>query len=383
MRVRGLRVIPVVGRLDAHAVPVAPHHVLAAPAVPQAKQVEFVVDEPEAPLARKQNRRELFDLEVAVPLLEDRANIDHAVDVRARRGEPADRRIRGLRQEVCELAQTLPTRVGKGVNAPSAICTGSVPEVHRLGVGEAYDRCGVETHADCEALGKILVGRLGGQNRRRRVMRRDTRGVTTRLHEIGLKLGRVEAAEFRAVRIFRRRGHNFRPFLVEVDEALGNRVALDGVSAQQFRFGTSLEHRNQLPAEVEGVLHRNVHALTGLRAVRMAGVAGNEDARQAGVGLVRGDIVEAVGDALADLVHREPRHAFHVERIGAQHTLRGPDDHLLRVFTEGFALIRVDLAEVDVEANHVAAFARDEEDVALVRRLNRGLESDVRKIGDG
>ena len=56
---------------------------------------------------------------------------------------------------------------------------------------------------------------------------------------------------------------------------------------------------------------------------------------------------------------------------------------LLRVFAEGFAFVRVDLAEVDVEANHVAAFARDEEDVALVRRLNRGLESDVRKIGDG
>src|SRR6266478_2278866 len=32
----------------------------------------LVVDKPEAPLARKQNRRELFDLEVAVPLLEDR-----------------------------------------------------------------------------------------------------------------------------------------------------------------------------------------------------------------------------------------------------------------------------------------------------------------------
>src|SRR6266481_9935540 len=159
----------------------------------------LVVDKLEAPLARKQNRRELFDLEVAVPLSEDRANIDHAVDVRARRGEPADRRIRGLRQEVCELAQTLSARVGKGVNAPSAISTGCVPEVHRLGVGEAHDRCGVETHADCEALGKILVGRLGGQNRRRRVMRRYTRGVTTRLHEIGLKLLRIEAAEFRAV----------------------------------------------------------------------------------------------------------------------------------------------------------------------------------------
>src|SRR5260370_40407470 len=108
----------------------------------------LVVDTPEAPLARKQNRRELFDREVAVPLLEDRANIDHAVDVRARRGEPADRSIRGRRQEVCELAQTLSARVGKGVNAPSAICTGCVPEVHRLGLREAHDRCGEAPQSD-------------------------------------------------------------------------------------------------------------------------------------------------------------------------------------------------------------------------------------------
>src|SRR5258708_17032911 len=72
----------------------------------------LVVDKPEAPLARKQNRRELFDLEVAVPLSEDRANIDHAVDVRARRGEPAARRIRGLRQPACALAHALSAPLG-------------------------------------------------------------------------------------------------------------------------------------------------------------------------------------------------------------------------------------------------------------------------------
>src|SRR5207244_2900956 len=51
----------------------------------------LVVDKPEAPLARKQNRREFFDLEVAVPLLEDGANIDHAVNVHPRRGEHRQR----------------------------------------------------------------------------------------------------------------------------------------------------------------------------------------------------------------------------------------------------------------------------------------------------
>ena len=46
-------------------------------------------------------------------------------------------------------------------------------------------------------------------------------------------------------------------------------------------------------------------------------------------------------------------------------------------------VVRVDLAEVDVEPHHVAALARDEQDVALVRGLDRGLEPDVREVGDG
>ena len=117
--------------------------------------------------------------------------------------------------------------------------------------------------------------------------------------------------------------------------------------------------------------------------MRVARVAGNEDARRAQAGLVRGDIVETVGDALADLVHREPRDVSHIERVGAQHPLSGRDDHLLRVLAEGLALVRVDLTQVDVEPNHVAAFARDEQDVSLVGRLNRGLEPDVGKVGDG
>ena len=242
---------------------------------------------------------------------------------RARRGESADRRIRRFRQEVRELAQTLSARVGKRIDAPGAIGARRVAELHRLGVGEAHDRGRVETHADREALGEVLVGRLGGQHRRRRVVRRDAGRVATRLHEVGLELGRIDAAEFRVVRILRRRRHDLRPFLVEVDEALGDRVALDGVGAQQFRLGTSLEHRSELPAEVEGVLHRDVHALAGLRAVRVAGIAGDEDARQAGCGLVRGDIVEAVGDALADLVHREPHHALSRRAYrGAAHVAR-------------------------------------------------------------
>ena len=41
----------------------------------------LVVDEPEASLARQQDGRQFLDLELAVSLLEDRANVDDAVDV--------------------------------------------------------------------------------------------------------------------------------------------------------------------------------------------------------------------------------------------------------------------------------------------------------------
>ena len=51
----------------------------------------LVVDQPEPPLAGKQKRWQLLDLEVAMPLLEDRANVDDAVDVRAVRREAPDR----------------------------------------------------------------------------------------------------------------------------------------------------------------------------------------------------------------------------------------------------------------------------------------------------
>src|SRR5258708_33043328 len=47
------------------------------------------VDKPEASLARKQNRRELVDPEVARPLAENRATIHQALEARAPRGGPA------------------------------------------------------------------------------------------------------------------------------------------------------------------------------------------------------------------------------------------------------------------------------------------------------
>ena len=83
-----------------------------------------------------------------MPLLEYRANVDDAVDVRPFRGEAPDRRLRRVREEIRERAQALSARVGESVNAPGAIRTGRVAELHRLGVGEAHDGRRVEAHAD-------------------------------------------------------------------------------------------------------------------------------------------------------------------------------------------------------------------------------------------
>ena len=76
------------------------------------------------------------------------------------------------------------------------------------------------------------------------------------------------------------------------------------------------EHdRRELPAEIEAVRHRDVHALPGLGAVGVAGVAGDEHPRHGGARITRRDIVETVGETLTDLVHRPPGHLFHVEGV--------------------------------------------------------------------
>ncbi len=160
-------------------------------------------------------------------------------------------------------------------------------------------------------------------------------------------------------------------------------MTLDGVGAKQVRLGAPFEDRGEFPAEVVGVLHGYVHALAGFGAVRVARIAGNEHARQAGRCLVCRDVVETVGDALAHLIDGEPGHAAHVEPVRPEHPLRGQNDVFLRDEPERFAVRRVDLAEIDIEPHHVAALTRDEQDVPFVRRLDRRLQPDVREVGVG
>ena len=55
--------------------------------------------------------------------------------------------------------------------------------------------------------------------------------------------------------------------------------------------------------------------------------------------LLGGHVVEPVGDALADLVDREPGDLLHVERVRVQHALRDRDDLLGCMRADGGAVV--------------------------------------------
>ena len=121
-----------------------------------------------------------------------------------------------------------------------------------------------------------------------RGIRHDHRRAVLR-HEAGRELGGAEVEGGELLRVGDLLGlarHERRPLAVEVDELLRDRLPLGGVRREQGRGAEAGEDVAELPAEVEAVLHRHVHALPGLRAVRVARVAGEEDPR--GVALVDG-----------------------------------------------------------------------------------------------
>src|SRR5581483_12463222 len=109
----------------------------------------------------------------------------------------------------------------------------------------------MEALADQEALGKMLMTRLAGE-KRRSIMRGRARGVAAILDKIALGLlgiGALGRCEDRG------------PFAVEIDQLLRDRLALRRIGVEEKRRAAPAQHRGELPAEIEGVLHRDVHAL--------------------------------------------------------------------------------------------------------------------------
>ena len=93
---------------------------------------------------------------------------------------------------------------------------------------------------------------------------------------------------------------------------------------QKVRCATLAQDRSQFPTKIEAILHRDIHALTGFRAVRVAGIAGDEHARQARSVLLR-HVIELVAQALADLIDRPPGDLFHVELMRLENPPRRRD----------------------------------------------------------
>ena len=159
---------------------------------------------------------------------------------------------------------------------PSA--AGHVAELHGLGIGDANNWRRVKALADHKAFCQMLVGTPAGQERRT-VVRRSSRGVAAVLDEIALGRGRVGAMPFM------RRVQHRRPFTIEVDQFLCDGSPFRRVCVQQRSRTSVLQDRHQLPSEIEGVLHRHVHSLPGLRTVSVTSVPGDEHARQSSCGL--------------------------------------------------------------------------------------------------
>src|SRR5271166_4981764 len=161
---------------------------------------------------------------------------------------------------------------------------------------------------------------------------------------------------------------------------LGDCPAFVRIGAQQLRRASPPQDRRQFPPQIEGVLHGDVHALPGFRAVGMAGVAGDEHARK--TLRLRRRVVELVAKALADLVNRPPGDLLHLQRIGMQDPPRRGDQIVGRDVQARDPFVLIEFLELDVEADEITAFAWNDQEAAFIGRLDRRLEANVGEVGD-
>src|SRR4029079_10497577 len=234
-----------------------------------------------------------------------------------------------------------------------------VGEVNRLGVGQTDDRRGMKAHANLESLGQMLMDRFAGEDRGT-ITGRGSCGVAPVPHEIILRLDRIEP--------FARSKHRG-PFAVEGDQLPGDGLAFRRIAMQQARCTLFPQDRRQLPPEIEAVLHRYVHTLARFRAVRVAGVAGDEHTGQTFRDVLFRYVIELVAQALADLVDRPPRALFHLERIRPENALRRRDQIVGRDIAIGYPLPGTELVEFDIQPEKISTLAPNDDDAAVIGGL--------------
>ena len=311
-------------------------------------------------------------------LLVDHRDVEHRVGIPALRGEGADGAVLPAHPfspgAHCGVLGAGGGGVGEDVHPPAAVSGVLVTQVLAVGVRDPVDRVGLEALAQGEAASQLLVGVLPHQQP----------GLVLG-HETGRELGGlgVEVLQGRgALQLLGLGGHHRGPLAVEVDQVLGDLLALGGVGGQQRLRGQAGEHVTQLPGDVEAVLDGHVHALAGLGRVGVAGVAGDEHARGAGAGLLGGDVVEPVGDAVSDLVDAPPAHVLHVHRVRRDDLVGLADDGLQRGLADGTVVVLIHLTQIHVHAEQEPALTGDVQDGAVLG-LDGALGADVREVGLG
>src|SRR5262249_45521467 len=157
----------------------------------------------------------------------------------------------------------------------AAVRLDGMSEMNGFRVRKADDRRRMEARANRKSTRKLLVA-WPARDDRRAVMRCRAGGVAPGPEKKALGFGRVKSPAFALCRV-RDRG----PFAIEVDQLLGHGLTFRRVAVQQLWRASPPEDGCELPSEIEGILHGDVHALPRLRAVGVAGIAGDEHARQA------------------------------------------------------------------------------------------------------
>src|SRR5262249_30784782 len=148
---------------------------------------------------------------------------------------------------------------------------------------------------------------------------------------------------------------------IEVDQLLGNRPPFRRISVQQ-RWRTPIaQNADELPAQIERVLHGHVHALPRLWTVRVAGIAGDEHARLPRLDLLFRYVIELVGQPLADFINRPPGDLLHIEPVRIKYSPRLGDELLNGDIAACDSFADRKLAEFNVETNEVSTFPRDDE----------------------
>ena len=294
----------------------------------------LIVREPVATLPRQQEGGHGIELKIAVSLLEDRPDVDDKVDVGAGRRVFSHRGMRGTGKKSAQGPEPRGGAcrvlgVGEREQPEAAVRLDDMPQLDGPGVSEADDRRGMKAHADREPFGEAPPGRLPGQDRRAIAGGR-SRCEARLLHEIRLELRGIDPFAVRLGGVFRRSAEHSRPLAVEVDQLLGDGLALARVGAQNLRptrrRRTAASFHPRLNAScMETFMPCPAFGLWVWQASPAMKTRGRSFLRR-----VLRQVVELVAEPLADLIHRPPGDLLHVQRIGTENALRRCDQMIAR-----------------------------------------------------